>query len=110
MLARLLIEPVWNGNSAAAVLADSPVAAFNRTSLEWKLIFVTVWYNLRITFNRTSLEWKRRIRFALFLLMRSTFNRTSLEWKLLRAANNLNSSDSFNRTSLEWKRFLRSLC
>ena len=54
----LLIEPVWNRNSAKAWDADGTPLTFNRTSMESKHSRSSFDLTPRNPFNRTSMESK----------------------------------------------------
>ena len=100
----LLIEPVWNRNTAehfeAADYTD--LDAFNRTSMESKPMMHIMLKELANPFNRTSMESKLTT-----LLYPKTnrypFNRTSMESKPLKAVRLGITLHTFNRTSMESK-------
>ena len=121
----LLIEPVWNWNTAGHEAVRELLTTFNRTSMELKhsncdfcasadraLLIEPVWnwnsawcpiVRVPSTFNRTSMELKRTL-WGWYCYRRYTFNRTSMELKLVRMRMRLDLKRTFNRTSMELKR------
>ena len=123
----LLIEPVWNRNSAGLRFYTRVKSAFNRTSMESKLAYAQHVVLSKSTFNRTSMESKHRLRLRSrsklnSLLIEPVWNRNISLWMtdsqkwphlLIEPVWNRNCGiptvswvrrfHSFNRTSMESK-------
>ena len=126
----LLIAPVWNWNWFFKDIARCKRAAFNRTSLELKLLCLQFCLKRKPPFNRTSLELKHNLglvgrRDVSLLLIAPVWNWNDANscqinvpiplliapvwnWNALKAAIVLWNSRTFNRTSLELKPSLSS--
>ena len=132
LLARLLIEPLWNWNAKVVPFWIGQRITFNRTTMELKLGYFSFFPSSRRAFNRTTMELKleclivehnHTYRLLIEPLwnwnlvpVRYTrgaqiaFNRTTMELKHSPSFLPSSFMNAFNRTTMELKRYFTAQC